>query len=206
MRRVEGEVQFEDLHAPLAEKPQLTLLGVRGDERANVRLGHLPLARDARHLEVGRRGREVGIEPGGRGGDQIDRNRRARVLLARRRDVGFDVVNQLLVRRAELTARRIRRVVSGAGGRGPRAKVPGRRESLADDPRADDLSVPLDQLSVGVVGEDSLRDTRDRERIDDAEQQGCDDRHQGGGGDIAHDVHGVLQQTLMTAITPGEAR
>ena len=56
-----------------------------------------------------------------------------------------------------------------------------------------------------LSGKSDLRDARDRERVDDAEQHGRDDGHQCRGDDIAHDVHRVLQQTLLTTLTPGEA-
>ena len=127
MCHVEGEVELENVHARFTKKAKLTALGVRGDERANVRLRHPSFLCDAWHLEIGGRRRQVRIEPGRRGGHQVDRDRRAGVLLARRLDVGGNVVDELLVGRPELRARRVRRVVAGPRGRGPRAKVPWRR-------------------------------------------------------------------------------
>jgi hypothetical protein len=45
--------------------------------------------------------------------------------------------------------------------------------------------LPLDQLAVGLVGKRHLRDRGDRQRIDDAEEHGRDDRHQDGDDEVA---------------------
>ena len=42
-------------------------------------------------------------------------------------------------------------------------------EALADQARADDDAVALDERAVGLVREADLRDARDRERVEDPE-------------------------------------
>ena len=49
---------------------------------------------------------------------------------------------------------------------------------LPDDARADDLAIPRDELSVGLVGKDQLRQPGDHQRIDDPQQNRRHDGHQ----------------------------
>ena len=61
---IEREIQLEHVDARLAEEAERPALGVRRDEAPDIRLGDAALARDARHLELGRRpGEMCGSKP-----------------------------------------------------------------------------------------------------------------------------------------------
>ena len=176
---VEREVQQQHVDHRFAEDAELAALGVRVHQLPHVVLAQRPLARHARHLERGRRRADVRIEPGcpsvvtrsiGTGD--------ARILGLEPRDVGRDPVDQLLVGRTEVRSRRGPGVVAAAGRRRPRVEVARRGERLADDARADDLAVALDQLAVGLVREQHLRQAGDDERIDEAQQHRGHHGHQ----------------------------
>ena len=141
-------------------------------------LGEAALARDAGDLEQGGGRADVRIETGSRAGHQVDRDGHARIVLLEARHVGGHPVDQLLVGRPEVRARRGARVVARASGRGPRVEVARRGERLADDARPDDLPIALDQLAVSLVGEQDLGEAGHHERIDKPEQYGRDHRHQ----------------------------
>ena len=87
------------------------------------------LARDARRLKVGGRRRDVRIQSGCGRGHEIDRHRHAGFSGLGCVDGGLHRVDQLLVRRPEIRAAGIRRVVSRPGGRRPRPEIAGRREA-----------------------------------------------------------------------------
>src|SRR5215471_14358172 len=95
--------------------------------RDTASLGH------ARNLELsGRRG-DIGIEARPGGCDQINWNRRARVLSLQRSDVALHALDQLLIRGSKIRSTRAGSVVSIAGGGWPAMKIAGARERLAND-------------------------------------------------------------------------
>ena len=161
-RRIEGEVELQHVHARLAKEAELASLGVRRHERADIVLRHAALAWRRGAPGIRRRpARCAGRIP-------MPRSSRGRSAPARSGwslRAGFDVrrdgVDQLLVRRPELAAGRVRRVVRRAGRRGPRPEVARRREPLPDEPRTNDPAVPLDQLTVGLVRESDLGEAGD---------------------------------------------
>ena len=63
MCHVEGEVELENVHARFTEKAKLTSFGVRGDERAHVRLRHPALAGDAGTWKSAAAGDRCGSSP-----------------------------------------------------------------------------------------------------------------------------------------------
>ena len=77
-------------------------------------------------------------------------------------------------------------VITGAGGRWPGVEIPGRRERLADDARADEPPVALDQLPVRLVGEQRLRQPGDQQWVRQSEQNRGHDGHQGRGTKVLH--------------------
>src|SRR5262249_39705522 len=109
--------------------------------------------------------------------------------LARGVDCRLQAVDQLLVRRAEIGAAGARRVVPVTGRGRPAVEVAGVGESLPDDLGPDDVSAPLAQLAVGLVAEQRLRESRDDERIDEAEEHRRHDGHQEGNDEIPGDSH-----------------
>ncbi len=120
----------------------------------------MPLTCDAWHLEFCRRGRDVRIETGSGGGDQIDRHRHVWIFCLQGSRILFDAGDQELVRRPKVRAAGTGGIVAIACGRGPRVEIAGSGKWLPDDARADDLAVARDELSVGLAGKDQLRQTR----------------------------------------------
>ena len=82
-----------------------------------ARLGH------ARHLEIGRGRRDVGIEAAGRGGDEIDRDRRVGIFGVQLRRIARHALDQRLGRRAEIRA---------AGIVGVDSRLPGGRRTAVE--------------------------------------------------------------------------
>src|SRR5713101_115654 len=101
---------------------------------------------DASHLELRACRGDVRIEAGGRGCDQVYRDVGIRALRLQRCDIGGDTVDQLLVRRGVVGAARVGGVIAVAGSRRPGVEVARAGKRLADDARADELAVLLDQL------------------------------------------------------------
>jgi hypothetical protein len=67
-------------------------------------------------------------------------------------------------------------------------KYSGSGEGLAKDAQTDELPVLLDQLPVGLILEEHLRDAGDDEGIDQAEDYcGDDGVEDGGDEDVAHE-------------------
>ena len=116
----------------LAEEAQLPPGRVRLDEPTDVGLRDAALARNARHLELRRRRRDVRVEPGRRRGDEIDRHRRPGILLLRRLDRRLHRVDELLVGRPQVRARRSSprrsrcRPPTAASGSSRATRTPGR--------------------------------------------------------------------------------
>jgi len=69
---VEGEVEVEGVDAGFAEEAELALGGVVVDEVDEGGFGEVAGVGDAGDLVVGRGGRDVGIEAGAGGGDEVD--------------------------------------------------------------------------------------------------------------------------------------
>ena len=63
MKRVEVQVEFEDIDAGLAEETKLPPFGVLGDECAHLLFADATLLRYARDLKCRGRGRNVRVEP-----------------------------------------------------------------------------------------------------------------------------------------------
>ena len=80
--------------------------------------------------------------------------------------ITFHAIDQLMIRRPKIRARRLRCVVAGACVRWPRMEISGRRKCLPEQLRADDLAVLLDQTSVRLRREKKLSESRYRERVD----------------------------------------
>src|SRR5262249_35303968 len=116
-------------------------------------------------------------------------------------DGGLDGVDQLLVRRSEVRAARIGRVVAVAGRRETAVKVGSAGKTLADDRGPDRPPVAHDELTVRLVAEERLRETRHDEGIHEAQQDGRHDGHQGGDQEILADAHGQasLNVVMMTS-------
>ena len=76
-------------------------------------------------------------------------------------------VDQMLVGRSQVRRRGIRSVVSVSRCRRPRMKIGCAGKRLADDSRTHDLAVLHNQLAVGLVLEQHLRQSSDHQRIDD---------------------------------------
>ena len=80
LRRVERQIELQHVDMRLADDAEEAALGVGLDELPDLVLRQAARLGDARHLEQRAGGRDVGIEAARRGGDQIDRDRRVRVL------------------------------------------------------------------------------------------------------------------------------
>jgi len=73
-------------------------------------------------------------------------------------------------------------------------------EGLADDARADELTVLSDELAVRLVLEEHLSDPGDDEWIDEAEDNGGDDCVENGGDEIARRMVSFLQARWMAVM------
>ena len=134
----------QDVDARLAEEAEERPLGVAGDGRPDVGLGHAAGRGDPGDLVLGGRRADVRVQARGRGGDEVDRDRPAAVRRPQPVDVGGDPIDQLLARRAEVGAGRAARVVAVlAGGRQPAPEILRLVEGLADEARADGPAVGL---------------------------------------------------------------
>src|SRR5262249_33767758 len=71
LARVEREIQRENVHARLAEKPELPPCGVLGDERTHFVGRESACLRDASDLVLRRRRADMRIEAACRGGDEV---------------------------------------------------------------------------------------------------------------------------------------
>ena len=152
--RIEREVELEHVDARPRQRSRAACPSVFASTRRRTSASAMPRSRATRGTwNSAAAGEMCGSNARRRRRHEVDRHRRVRILLARRLDVGLDGVDQLLVRRSELGAGRIGRVVARSGGRRPRAEVARRREPLADEARPDHRAVPLDQLTVGLVRE-----------------------------------------------------
>ncbi len=93
----------------------------------------MALTGDASDLKLRSSRRDVGIEAGGGGGDQIDWNIGTRMVGLCGCCVGGDAIDQLLVCRRVVRAAGVCSVIAGAGRRWARMKVAWGGEGLPDD-------------------------------------------------------------------------
>jgi len=134
MHGVQGQIQFQDVDAWLAEHSERARLGVSGDKGRDLIDGKTSGRSDAIDLKL-RRGRaDVRIESASRGGDQIARNRAGLggMCGAKGADAFRDGVEQRRVGRAQVTAGRCGAVVRWTRGRWSAPKVTRVIERLAD--------------------------------------------------------------------------
>src|SRR5580698_5435689 len=180
MSCVEIEVKFEDADSWFTKEAELARHRVLRDQLAHVGFGDVAVSGNACDLEFSRGGRDLGIESRTGSGNKVDGNRRVRILRVEFLTVTLDAISQLVICRRKIRAGRIRSVVTSPGARWPRAEISRARERLANQLGTDDLSVLLDQASVRLMREEKLRDARHRERIDQTENHGCDQRDEHG--------------------------
>src|SRR6266567_4918904 len=150
----------------------------------------MALAGDASRLELRACRGDVRIEARAGGGNQVYRDVGIRVLRLQRCDIGGDTVDQLLVRRGVVGAARVGGVIAVACSRWPGVEVLRAGKRLADDARADELAILLDQLAVRLVLEENLREAGDEVGIDEAEDEGRDDGVKNSGDKVA--THGGI--------------
>ena len=107
--------------------------------------------RDAGRLRQRVRRADLRVEAAGRSGDRVGGNRAGviRIVFAELRGVFLQTIGQRRVGGPEVRAAGVRRIIRIL--RGPRMKILRLREILADDFRADDLAVALDQAAVGLL-------------------------------------------------------
>ena len=116
-----------------------------------LRFGNATLACDARDLEISSRRRNLRIESGRRGGDQIDRDRLRRILIVQCGSVCLDALDQLAIRRPEVGASGISGVVADAGCGWTRMEIFRGGERLSDQTGANRFSVAVNNLAVRFV-------------------------------------------------------
>ncbi len=80
-------------------------------------------------------------------------------------------------------------------------EVLGGGERLADQLRADDLAVDLDERTLGLVVEGDLADRRDDEGIHDTGQHGEDDEHADGGRQLTAQHHETPRALMMRSMS-----
>ena len=78
--RIQRQIQRQHVHPRLAEHAEQARRGVRGDQVAQRSFVDSARLRHARDLERRGGGRDVGVEPAARGGDEVAGDRRAGVL------------------------------------------------------------------------------------------------------------------------------
>ncbi len=168
---VEIEVELEHVDTRLPEHAPLASLGVAPHQLPHHVLRHAALAGDPRHLELGGRRRQVGIEAGARRGDEVDRHRSGPLGVGRHRRGAHLLDHQLTAGRPQVGAAGGQGIVACPGGRGTRVEGPRTGERLPDEARSHDLAVPAQQAAAGLVGEEQLRQPGDRQRVGDSQQQ-----------------------------------
>ena len=176
-RRVEREVQLEHVHARLAEEPERASVGVLVDEVEHLRRASRPRASATRGAWMrALAGEMCGSRPepeavtASTGTSGVRRRDRSPPVRRRRR-------SSTSSRRSGFVGPRFDAELDGASYPSPAAdgrglEVLGVGEGLADQARADDGAVALDERAVGLVGEGDLRDPGDDERVGDADEHG----------------------------------
>ena len=176
---VERQVELEHVDAGVAEDAQRALGRVLGDRRAHVRPPSCPASAATRgacswalRTEMcGSRPEPDAVTASTGTSASAPRPFSARYASTR----SCDRREEVRVRRAEVRAARRGAVVAVTGRRRPRVEVLRRREVLADQRRADDDAVALDQRAVRLVVEHDLTDAGDEQRVHEAAQDGEDD-------------------------------
>src|ERR1035437_4119898 len=172
---VEVEVEFEDVDAGFAEQAQLAGGDVPLDELADLGFAEVAGLGDAGSLEgCGVRG-DVGVEAGGRGGDQVDGDGLAGVLLGELVDGALDAIDEDLAGLSQVGAAGSGSVIARASGRGPGMEVTLGGEALGEQLGADNLAVLEDEAAGGLGREDQAADAGDQERIAQAQQDRGDE-------------------------------
>jgi hypothetical protein len=95
-------------------------------------------------------------------------------------DVALDALHKLGVRLRQIRSTGGGWIVTVAGRRGPRVEVAIRGEALGKKFGADDLAVFQNQAARRLVGKQAPCNSRDKERVADAEQQGGKQREADG--------------------------
>ena len=160
---------------------------------------------DARRLQAGVRDGDVRIEAGAGRGDGVHRHlvvRREAVQLAVRRDALLHRVQEVRIRRAEVRRRAGRTVVAVACSGRPRVEVAVVGEVLADEARADDDVVALEQRPVCAARECHLCDPGHDERVDDSGEHRQRQEGEQRGDELApdHDIPSPLTTTSISLI------
>ncbi len=109
--------------------------------------------------------------------NKIGRHCRIRIFRCQCLGVGRYTIDQFLTRRAEVRAAGRTGIITVSRGRRPGMKIAGRCECLTDQFGADDLAVTLDQRTVRLMRKDHLRNTPDRERVENTKANGHDEYH-----------------------------
>src|SRR5262245_8760166 len=99
---IKGHVQRQYVHPRLAQQTQGSTFDMLLDKLTHSVLRHVTRFRNARHLEEGSLGRNVGIEAASGGGYQIDRYLALRIFRLELVEVTLDPRNQRLVGRTQI--------------------------------------------------------------------------------------------------------
>src|ERR1700730_13335416 len=165
MKGVELQIQFQHIDAWLTQKSQVAILCMSPHKGANVVFFHTARMSNTRNLEFcGGRG-DVWVQARARGRDQVNRDWNIRILRLQLLYITPYSFDQKLVGGTEIGAAAGSRIVSGSGAGRPRMEITRLRERLSDDPRAHNLAVSFDQLSVGSAGEQHLSQTCDGQGV-----------------------------------------
>jgi len=92
-----------------------------------------------------------------------------------------------------LRAIRICRVIAVARARRPGVKIARTRKALADDPGTNRLTIDVNQLTICLLGKQSLSDSCYQQRIDDSKQNGGRNCHEYGCNEILFHIHPLGQ-------------
>jgi len=168
---VQFQIQFQNVHSRLPKKSKLPAFRVSRHKLAQRAFAHFSLSRDSCNLKFRRCRRYMRIETGTGACHEVNRNRSVRVFRVQLLNAGLDAVEQRLVGGSKIRAAAGRGIVSiprACRGRA-RMEVARSRERLTDDSRSHELAVLFDQLSVGLARKQQLRNARNTERVDQAE-------------------------------------
>ncbi len=109
MRCVQFEVEFKDADARFAEEAKLASERVLCNELTDLGRGDVAVLCDTRDLEFGGGGGNLGVEAGTGRGYEIDGNWSVRIFSVELSGIGFDAVEQLVIRGRKIRCRRIGR-------------------------------------------------------------------------------------------------
>src|SRR2546423_1371254 len=119
----ECQVQLKHVHARLTEEPHLPRSDVFRHQATHLIVWHMPFPRYTWHLEIGCGRGDIRVEPGRGRCNKIDRNWGGRILCFECCCVLLHAVNKLLVCGPQISACRLRRVVSMTGSGRPGMEV-----------------------------------------------------------------------------------